>query len=166
MAGTLRGVLASTLASSPVWTARGRTRLLRLLGTRLGPGTRVYPRILFLGRTDLLTLGRGCFVNAGLTVGSNATITIGDRVSIGPGVRLIPTTHEWGPASARAGRTVAAPISVGDGTWIGAGVTVLGGVSIGGGCIIAAGAVVTSDCEQNGVYGGVPAKLIRAIADE
>lgn len=163
MAGTIRGTLANTVAASPVWTARVRARLLRLFGASIGPGTRIYPQVLFLGRTDLLTIGRGCFLNARLTVGSNARVTIGDRVSIGPGVQLLPTTHEHGPSGARAGKTIAAPITIGDGAWIAAGTTVLGGVTIGAGCIVAAGAVVTGDLAPDGLYGGVPAKLIRPL---
>jgi len=39
----------------------------------------------------------------------------------------------------------------------------MAGVNIGSLCIIAAGAVVTHDCESNGIYGGIPAKLIKRI---
>lgn len=163
MAGTLRGALASTVASSPLWTTRMRGRLLRLLGVSLGRGSRVYPGILFLGRPDVLEIGTGAFVNAQLTVGANAPIRIEDRVFIGPRTTLVPTTHELGPSSARAGAITSGPIVIGAGSWIGAGVTILGGVTIGAGCVIAAGAVVVDDCAPDGVYGGVPARLIREL---
>lgn len=39
----------------------------------------------------------------------------------------------------------------------GARVTILPGVTVGEGTVIAAGSVVTSDCEANSVYAGVPA---------
>jgi maltose O-acetyltransferase len=42
-------------------------------------------------------------------------------------------------------------------------VTVLPGVTVGAGCVIAAGAVVASDLQPNGLYGGVPAKLIQEL---
>lgn len=48
-----------------------------------------------------------------------------------------------------------------DDVWIGYGVKILSGVKIGKGVIVAAGAVVTKDLEPYGIYGGVPAKLIR-----
>lgn len=35
--------------------------------------------------------------------------------------------------------------------------------SIGAGSMVAAGAVVTGDLPANGMYGGVPAKLIRTL---
>jgi maltose O-acetyltransferase len=160
-----RSALAGSVAAHPVWSPRARTRLLRSLGVQAGPGVKVRPFIRFIGEPDVLSLGRGTFVNVGLTVGANAPVRVGDRVSIGPNVSLLPTTHEVGPAQARAGATVSAPVVVGDGTWIGTGVTVLGGVTIGSGCVVAAGAVVTHDCEPDALYGGVPARLIRRLDD-
>lgn len=48
-----------------------------------------------------------------------------------------------------------------DDVWIGYGVKILSGVKIGKGSVIAAGAVVTKDLEPYGIYGGIPARLIR-----
>lgn len=53
------------------------------------------------------------------------------------------------------------PIIVQDDVWIGYRVTILSGVTIGQGAIIGAGAVVTKDLEPYGIYGGVPATLIK-----
>ncbi|WP_408003863.1 LbetaH domain-containing protein [Puerhibacterium puerhi] len=38
------------------------------------------------------------------------------------------------------------------------------GVTIGRGCIIAAGSVVTSDCQPDGLYAGVPAARKKDLA--
>lgn len=46
---------------------------------------------------------------------------------------------------------------------IGANVTILPGVNIGSGVIIAAGSVVVHDCEDNSIYAGNPAKLIKKL---
>ena len=54
-----------------------------------------------------------------------------------------------------------ADIIIDDGVWIGANATILSGVHIAEGCVIAAGAVVSKDTVPYGVYGGVPAKLIK-----
>ena len=89
----------------------------------------------------------------------NSLILIGDNVKIAMGVTFCTHTHELGDGVMRAGKTVAAPITVGEGSWIGANVTILAGVHIGKGCIIAAGSVVTKDCENNGMYAGVPVSL-------
>ena len=77
--------------------------------------------------------------------------------------RFITGTHLIEDPSRRAGRYIAEPINIGNGCWIGAGVTILPGVTIGDGTVIGAGAVVTSNCENNSIYAGVPAKLIRRI---
>lgn len=53
------------------------------------------------------------------------------------------------------------PIIVGDDTWIGYGAIILSGVKIGQGAIVGAGALVNSNLEPYGIYGGVPAKLIK-----
>ena len=48
-----------------------------------------------------------------------------------------------------------------DDVWIGYGVKILSGVKIGKGAVVGAGSLVTKDLEPYGIYGGVPAKLIR-----
>ncbi|MCZ2825589.1 MULTISPECIES: acyltransferase [unclassified Modestobacter] len=163
MAGRMRGALASSVAGSPVWAPRTRARLLKALGVRVHGSARVYPWIRFVGGVDHLEIGRGAFVNVNATIGANARIVIGDRVHLGPGVSLLPTSHEVGPREQRAGTPGSAPITIGAGAWLGAGVTVLGGVTIGEGCVIAAGSLVSADTQPDGVYGGVPARLIRRL---
>lgn len=56
-------------------------------------------------------------------------------------------------------------IIIGNDVWIGMDVIVLGGVTIGSGSVIAAGSVVTKSIPQNVLAGGVPAKVIKSIAD-
>lgn len=52
-------------------------------------------------------------------------------------------------------------IIIGNDVWIGTNVMIMAGVKIGDGAIIASGAVVNKDVEPYGIYGGVPAKIIR-----
>lgn len=164
MAGTARGAFASVFAGSPFWTPRLRTRMLRVFGVSIGRGTRVYPYIRFIGGVSEFGIGAGVFVNAGLLVGSGAAVVIRDRAFVGPSVQLLPTSHEIGPSSARAGANVSRPIEIGEGAWLGAGVLVLGGVTVGSGCVVAAGSVVTRDCEPDGLYAGAPARRIKTLA--
>ncbi|MEZ5198997.1 MAG: DapH/DapD/GlmU-related protein [Bacteroidales bacterium] len=53
------------------------------------------------------------------------------------------------------------PTIIEDDVWIGLNVIVMPGLTIKKGCVIAAGAVLTKDTEPYGVYGGVPARLIK-----
>lgn len=52
-------------------------------------------------------------------------------------------------------------LDIGHDVWIGSNVKILEGISIANGTIIAAGSVVTKNTTEYGIYGGVPAKLIR-----
>lgn len=113
---------------------------------RLDPGVRI---------------AHGVFINRDVHL--EAGTTIGARVFIGPGSFLCTRSHEIGPRSQRAGAPIHAPIVVQDGVWIGAHVVILPGVTIARGTVVAAGAVVTKDTAPDGVYGGVPARLIRVL---
>lgn len=53
-------------------------------------------------------------------------------------------------------------VVIGNDVWIVSGVKVLDGVTIVGNTIIAAGAVVTKSITVPGIYGGVPATLIKS----
>jgi len=52
-------------------------------------------------------------------------------------------------------------VSIGSDVWIGRDVTIMNGVTLGHGCVIGIKSLVTKDCEPYGIYGGIPAKLIR-----
>ncbi|HSU27403.1 MAG TPA: hypothetical protein VLJ68_03420 [Chitinophagaceae bacterium] len=54
---------------------------------------------------------------------------------------------------------------IGHDVWIGYGATILGGIKIHDGAIIAAGSLVVKDVEAYSIYGGNPAKKIKARFD-
>lgn len=138
-----------------------RLRALRRLGmTGLGDCS-IQPGVEF--SSSNVSIGDGSFVNRGCLFDGGAPVVIGRNVLIGSRCQFITGTHEIGPHELRAGPGEAKPISVGDGTWLGAGVTILPGVSVGAGCVIAAGAVVAKSTDPDGLYGGVPAKLMRRL---
>lgn len=103
---------------------------------------------------------------------TNAKIMIGDYVLLGPQVSCISGNHitdkigkhicEYSEEDKKQSSTkYDADIVIDDGVWIGANATILSGVHIAEGCVIAAGAIVTDDTVPYGIYGGVPAKLIK-----
>jgi len=103
-------------------------------------------------------LGRDCFY------GCAGGIVIGDDTIIGNYVSFHSENHNANDLEIpiRLQGVNHKGIVVGSNCWIGAKVTILDGADIQDGCIIAAGAVVAAGTyELNGIYGGVPAKLIK-----
>ncbi len=54
---------------------------------------------------------------------------------------------------------------VGNNVFIGANSSIMPGVTIGDNVVIAAGSVVARDCDSDSVYGGVPARKIKTLAE-
>ena len=147
--------LASAIVPIPV-----RVGLLRAYGMDIDPSAVVQPNIRFGGKP--LTLGPSTYLNHSSLI--DAHVSIGARSGTAPGCRLVTSTHEIGDHAKRfGGRYMELPITIGEGVWVGTGVTILPGVTVGDGCLIAAGAVVTTDCEPDGLYAGVPARRIRDL---
>lgn len=93
-------------------------------------------------------------------------VTLGDNVHITDDVVFV--CHDGGTLLYRhlvPDLEITKPITVGDNVYIGIRSIIMPGVSIGNNVIIAAGSVVTKDLSDNGIYGGVPARLIKS-ADE
>ena len=124
----------------------------------------------FFDFPDNVKIEKNCFINRDVkfNVGysKEARIVLSENVYIGCNVIFCCVSHEIGDSEKRAGRNIYKSIFVGKGVWIGANATILPGVHIGDGAIIAAGAVVTKDVEENCIYGGVPAKLIKRLDDK
>ena len=112
-----------------------------------------------------IEIGDHTWINYNCSFNNSATIKIGSNCDIAFNVMFVCGTHEIGGFERRAGDGKSLPITVGDGCWIGANVTILPGVNIGPGCVIGAGSVVTKSCEADGVYAGVPARLIKKLTD-
>lgn len=106
-------------------------------------------------------VNRFCQFNSGYT--KEHGIHIGKNCFIGMNVNFCCISHAIGNSNQRAGKNIYGPITIGDGTWIGANTVILPNVNIKGGCVIAAGAVVNKDCEPNGLYAGIPAKRIKDL---
>ena len=156
----------------------------RILINNKGGILRIGPQFLCNSGLKYNPIGRGDQTrllvdkDASLTIGkkvgiSNSTIvcsqsvSIGDHVLIGGGCCLWDTDfHSVDPvirkqdigAGARS-----APIIIEDNVFIGAATIVLKGVTIGENSVIGAGSVVTKSIPKNEVWGGSPARFIRAL---
>ena len=159
----LRETWLNSVAGSSLFSARVRTRLLRLGGIDIG-ASGIFPHVVFVSGHDV-KIHDHVFVNTGVLFDAAARIELHTGVQVGPRAQFLTSTHDVGPSEWRAGYSRYEPILVGEGTWIGAGATILAGVTVGRGCVIGAGAVVTRDCLPNGLYTGVPAVRKRDLPD-
>jgi UDP-2-acetamido-3-amino-2,3-dideoxy-glucuronate N-acetyltransferase len=94
---------------------------------------------------------------------------IEDEVFIGHGVMftndLFPAaTNEDGKLKTAADWTCV-PTRVCKGTWIGSNATILAGVTIGERALVGADAVVVEDVEAGTIVVGVPARVLRRVAE-
>ncbi|HEX2874837.1 MAG TPA: acyltransferase [Polyangiaceae bacterium] len=146
-----------------------RTLAWRAAGLRIGERSRVMGKLHITGRVswqDHLTIGGSTLITGPLSIDLEAPVHIGGRVRIGHDVLLLTVDHRIGNPEYRCGESVARPISIGDGSWIGSRVVVLPGVSIGKGSVVAAGAVVTRDVPANTLVAGVPAQVVRSLPED
>jgi maltose O-acetyltransferase len=121
----------------------------------------VGPRCFLTGQ---ITVGQGTYFNRGCFLDGYAPINVGHHCAFGPEVMVLTSTHHLGECDHRAGELTTAPVTIGDGCWIGARAVILPGAVIGPGCVIAAGAVVTGECDPDTLYAGVPARPVKSLA--
>jgi maltose O-acetyltransferase len=152
------------VAALPVIPMPVRVWVLRTVGHELASQARIRSGSLVTGAN--LSLGRDTFINGGCLIDATAPVTVGDEVHVAHRVQILTANHRLGPSARRAGGTLAEPVVIGTGCWIGAGAIVLPGVQIGRGSVVAAGSVVTQDLPPDGLYGGIPARLIRGLAGD
>lgn len=158
-------ILMNSLASScPLLSVR--MFLYKLVGMKIEKDVRINSHVFF--STSNIRIGEKSFINRYCQVHDGlmgGKLHIGKNCFISFNVVFSLVSHEIGTSKQRAGRRIAGDIIVGDGTWIGCNVTILPNVTIGNGCVIAAGSLINKNCEDNCMYAGVPAKLIKKLND-
>ena len=116
------------------------------------------------GAEPELILGEKVFIGRNTYLGVYKPVRIGNCVLIGAYSYLISANHnfERRDIPIREQGFSGAPIVIEDDAWLGTHVVVLPGVTIGRGAVIGAGSVVTCDVPAWQIWGGVPARFIRA----
>ncbi|MDO5394439.1 MAG: sugar O-acetyltransferase [Bacteroidales bacterium] len=117
--------------------------------------------------------GSNVIVNMNCTFLDNNRIDIEDNVMIAPDVKIFTATHsvhlsERMPVRERPGMslcdTIAHPVRIERGVWIGGNSTILPGVTIGCNSVIGAGSVVVKDIPPYSIAVGNPCRVIRTIS--
>jgi acetyltransferase-like isoleucine patch superfamily enzyme len=111
----------------------------------------------------VVTIGDRCLIGRGSTVIGHLSIEIGDDVWTGHYVHITDMNHGYEdverPISVQ--NQPEAPVTIGDGSWLGHGTIVLPGAHIGRHVVIGANSVVTGKIPDNTVAVGVPARVIK-----
>lgn len=172
-------ILQRKFNRTAVWNLPKRNWILRrLLGSINGkPYLIQIPFHISFGCNTYI--GKNFFANYNLTIMDYARVIIGDDVMIAPNVTITTVNHPIDPEQRKVFQTqdsfhpqkkanweTIAPVTIGDGVWIGAGSIILPGVTIGAGTTIGAGSVVTHDIPPNVVAFGVPCRVVNKITDE
>ncbi len=110
-----------------------------------------------------MEIGDGAWIGQQCFFHSAGGLKIGRNVGIGPGVKIITSSHDGKDAAKPILHTpiVFKPVVIEDGADIGVGAIILPGVTVGEGAQVGAGAVVCEDVEPRAVVAGAPAKTIR-----
>lgn len=141
-----------------------RIMWLRAAGASIGRNVLIFgaPRIY---NAHNLIIGDNVFLNDNFWCNAKGGVKIEKNVIIGPSVIIHSSNHNYSDPNRPIklqGHTDK-PVHIREDVWIGAGVTVLPGVSICSRVVLAAGAVVVASIDTPGVYGGVPAKILKKI---
>ncbi|WP_218955024.1 MULTISPECIES: acyltransferase [unclassified Acinetobacter] len=123
-------------------------------------GSRIY-----IESPENLSLGNNVSIHHQSTLICSGGIEIGDAVAIAHNSSILSTNHTWNDVSLpiKYNPLDKKNIIIEDDVWIGCGVRILAGSFIPKRTIIAAGAVLSKKLPSNGIYGGIPAKLIKRL---
>lgn len=129
----------------------------------VGARTLLAARPVASGTTPELSIGDGCRLGRANHIYATGRIEIGAKVLTANNVYIADNQHAYeDPQTPVLDQPVIqlAPVSIGEGTWIGHGAAVVG-AKVGRNCVIGAGAFVTSDVPDHCVVVGAPARIVK-----
>lgn len=131
--------------------------LLRAFGAKIGRGVNIKPRV-NIHFPWKLVVGNDVWIGEEAFLLNFELLTIGDNACVSQRAFLCGGNHDFRRPEMpyRNG-----PITLLDGSWIGASVFVAPGVTIGVDTVVTAGSVVTESLNDNGIYKGNPLTYIK-----
>jgi acetyltransferase-like isoleucine patch superfamily enzyme len=132
-----------------------------LIGERAWFRSKYCANVLTTFENARIEIGPDCMFN-GCVLTARERITLGKKTMLAWNVTVLDSDlHDLSNTEPMRVK----PVTLGDYVWVGAGATIVAGVSIGSHTIVASGSVVTRDLPDHVLAAGVPAKIIRQIAD-
>jgi len=127
-------------------------------------------RMKTLSRTASIIIGDGVGMNGASITSRSKKIIIGDGTMLAPNVVIVDFDGHalWPPKDRQHTPSFEtdADVVIGKDVWIGMGAIILKGVSIGDNSVIGARSVVTRNVPSGVLTAGVPAKVVRLLAND
>ncbi len=131
--------------------------MLRLFGARIGKGL-VIKNNVTVKFPWKLEIGDNCWIGENAWIDNLDRVRIGNDVCISQAAMLLTGNHDYTVYNMPYRN---APITVGDGAWIGAKAVVCPGVEVGSNAVLTVGSIATKNMDENGIYRGNPATMVR-----
>jgi putative colanic acid biosynthesis acetyltransferase WcaF len=142
----------SLLPSSAV-----RVWLLRFFGAEIANGVVVKPGVRVKYPWHL-RIGQDCWLGEDCWIDNLTEVRLGNDVCISQGAYLCTGNHNW---SDPAFGLIVDPVTLNDGSWVGAKAFIAPGVVLGTCAVAAAGSVVNKSIPDFEVHAGNPAQFVR-----
>lgn len=122
-------------------------------------------RNVVLQNPEHIRLGDNVYIGIGTCILATGKIHIQSNVQIAPYCVIVSADHVRLHGSYANHELLAKPITIGEGSWLGAHVTITAGSSIGEGSCVGAGSVVHGQFQNSCLIAGVPAKVKKVFSD-
>lgn len=143
-----------------------RAALCRHIFAEVGRNVNIRPHVYF-GNGRSVRIGDNSGLGDRCQLVTMSPITIGANVMIGPACMFLTGNHGYDDADRTLIQQdiIRLPITIEDDVWIGAGAIICPGAVVRSRTVVAAGSVVVGEIGPAGVYGGVPARLLKRIPE-
>ncbi len=131
--------------------------LLKLFGATIGKGVVIKPRVT-IKYPWKLSVGNYCWIGEGVWIDNLDQVTLEDNVCISQGALLLCGNHNYKTTSFDL---TVAPISLKEGSWVGAKCSVAPGVTLESHSVLSMGSVATENLESYSIYSGNPAVKVK-----
>jgi len=139
------------------WPSSAKAAILRAFGARVGRGVVLKPSVA-IHFPWKLTLGDHVWIGEKAWILNFEPVSIGSHACVSQDAFLCAGNHDYRTTDFRYRN---APISIGEGAWVGARSFVAPGVKIGRECIVSAGSVVTTNLPEGMVCSGSPCAPVK-----
>lgn len=134
-----------------------KVKTLRAFGAKVGRGVKIKPCV-SVKYPWFLTIGDHTWIGEGTWIDNVVEVVISHDVCISQGAMLLCGNHDY---TKPAFNLTARPITLEEGTWVGAKAVVCPGVTLHSHSVLSVGSVATRSLEAYGIYQGNPAVKVR-----